>query len=104
MCISERRVNKTKWRRDRIGIAEVREEETQGEGRGRCKNARMKNREERREGGRVETKSCSESANANCKKDMKGEDEEERGEESIYIPRRFVFSLFPQGLLINYCD
>lgn len=69
----------------------------------------MKNREEKREKEgeerRVWTKSCSGSASANCKKDMKEkEDEEERVGGSTSTSRRFVFSLFPRGLLINYCD
>lgn len=33
-----------------------------------------------------------------------GREEEGGGEESASTSRWFVFSLFPRGLLINYCD
>lgn len=90
----------TKWRRDRIGIAKVRERGTE-RGKREIKNARVKDREEERER-REWTKSCPKSASANCKKDT--EEKEERGGGSTSTSRWFVFSLFPRGLLINYCD
>lgn len=36
--------------------------------------------------------------------EKRGREKEEAEEEGASTSRRFVFSLFPRGLLINYCD
>lgn len=97
-------LKETKWRRDRIGIARARETER---GKREIKNAGVKDREEEKEREREERvdQKLLEERERKLQEGYRGEGEGgERGEGSTSTSRWFVFSLFPRGLLINYCD
>lgn len=115
-------VKETKWRRGRIGGlpklgedcesggTKEKDKKTRERARDRGKEKeRRKDRIDRKrlrefQHGLQEARRVAERGSEVGEREKRGREMEEAEEEGASTSRRFVFSLFPRGLLINYCD